>query len=193
MEKHLSANVGDKSLIPGSGRLPGEENDYPLQYSCLENPMDREAWQLQSMGLQRVGHHLVTREQQSYHLDLGIHNSLVPCWVAETETVWRGWPCQNSQARADGALDSPEAKGNMWHDRVEPLSSSGLYDAHGPGSYFLNSKMGCLFHTGTEKSSHPGYTFLERPKWPPSNYSGSAIEKVYKHRRLRVKSDPHTP
>ena len=38
--------------IPGSRRLPGEGNGYPLQYSCLENPMDR----LQSMGLQRVGH-----------------------------------------------------------------------------------------------------------------------------------------
>ena len=65
--------------LPGWVRFPGEGSDYPLQYSCLENPMDRGAWQLQSMGLQRVGHHLVTREQQSYHLDLGIHNSLVPC------------------------------------------------------------------------------------------------------------------
>ena len=31
-------------LIPASGRSPGEENGYPLQYSCLENPMDRAAW-----------------------------------------------------------------------------------------------------------------------------------------------------
>ena len=31
-------------LIPASGRSPGEENGYPLQYSCLENPMDRGAW-----------------------------------------------------------------------------------------------------------------------------------------------------
>ena len=31
--------------IPGSGRSPGEGNGYPLQYSCLENPMDRGAWQ----------------------------------------------------------------------------------------------------------------------------------------------------
>ena len=31
-------------LIPGSGRSPGEENDYPLQYSCLENSMDRGTW-----------------------------------------------------------------------------------------------------------------------------------------------------
>ena len=37
-------NVGDLGLIPGSGRSPGEGNSNPLQYSCLENPMDRGAW-----------------------------------------------------------------------------------------------------------------------------------------------------
>ena len=41
-------------LIPGLGRSPGEGNGYPLQYSCLENSMDREAWQF--MGSQRVRH-----------------------------------------------------------------------------------------------------------------------------------------
>ena len=35
--------VGDLSLVPGSGRSPGEGNGNPLQYSCLENPMDKEA------------------------------------------------------------------------------------------------------------------------------------------------------
>ena len=37
-------NEGDLGSIPGSGRIPGEENGNPLQYSCLENPMDRVAW-----------------------------------------------------------------------------------------------------------------------------------------------------
>ena len=37
-------NVGDLSLIPGSGRIPGEGNGNPLQYSCLENPTDGGAW-----------------------------------------------------------------------------------------------------------------------------------------------------
>ena len=37
------ANAGDAGLIPGSGRSPGEGNGNPLQYSCLENPMDRGA------------------------------------------------------------------------------------------------------------------------------------------------------
>ena len=42
--KESACNVGDLGLIPGSGRSSGEENDNPLQYSCLENPTDREAW-----------------------------------------------------------------------------------------------------------------------------------------------------
>ena len=37
-------NAGDLDLIPGSGRSPGEGNGNPLQYSCLENYMDRGAW-----------------------------------------------------------------------------------------------------------------------------------------------------
>jgi len=37
-------NAGDLGLISGSGRSPGEENGYPLQYSYWENPMDRGAW-----------------------------------------------------------------------------------------------------------------------------------------------------
>ena len=43
--KASAYNAGDLGLIPGSGRSPGEGNGNPLQYSCLENPMDREAWE----------------------------------------------------------------------------------------------------------------------------------------------------
>ena len=39
-----ASNAGDLGLIPGLGRYPGEGNGNPLQYSCLENPMDGEAW-----------------------------------------------------------------------------------------------------------------------------------------------------
>ena len=49
-------DTGDVSSIPKSGRSPGGGNGNPLQYSCLENPMDRGAWWAQSMGTQRVGH-----------------------------------------------------------------------------------------------------------------------------------------
>ena len=44
MEKNLPANAGDVGSVPGLGRSPGEGNGNPLQYSCLEKPMDREAW-----------------------------------------------------------------------------------------------------------------------------------------------------
>ena len=55
--KNLPANAGDarnEGSIPGSGRSSGVGNGNPLQYSCLENSMDRGAWQ--SMQLPRVGH-----------------------------------------------------------------------------------------------------------------------------------------
>ena len=42
--KASASNVGDLGSIPGSGRSPGEGNGNPLQNSCLENPMDGEAW-----------------------------------------------------------------------------------------------------------------------------------------------------
>ena len=49
--KASACNAGDLGLIPGSGRSPGEGNGNPLQYSCLENPMDRGAWQATVHGI----------------------------------------------------------------------------------------------------------------------------------------------
>ena len=52
MVENLPADAEDASSIPGLGRCPGVGNGKPLQYSCLENPMDRGAWRLQSVGSQ---------------------------------------------------------------------------------------------------------------------------------------------
>ena len=57
--KYPPANAGDArdaGLIPGSGRSSGERNGNPLQYSCVESPMDRGAGRLQSKGSQTVRH-----------------------------------------------------------------------------------------------------------------------------------------
>ena len=54
--KASARNGGDLGSVPGLGRSPGEGNGNPVQYPCLENPMDRETGRLQSMGSQRVGH-----------------------------------------------------------------------------------------------------------------------------------------
>ena len=43
--KASACNAGDSGLIPGSEKSPGEGNGNPLQFPCLENPMDRGAWQ----------------------------------------------------------------------------------------------------------------------------------------------------
>ena len=54
--KASAYNVGDLGSISGSGRSPGEGNGNPLQYSCLENPMDGGAWWATVHGSQRVRH-----------------------------------------------------------------------------------------------------------------------------------------
>ena len=49
--KESACNAGDPGSIPGLGKSPGEGNGNPLQYSCLENPMDRRAWQATAHGV----------------------------------------------------------------------------------------------------------------------------------------------
>ena len=56
MVKNPPANAGDSGSIPGLGRSPRERNGNPLQYSCLENPMDRGSWS------RRVGHDIATKQ-----------------------------------------------------------------------------------------------------------------------------------
>ena len=58
--KESACNTGDLGSIPGSGRSPREGNGNPLQYSCLENPMDRGAWWATVHVVARVGHNWVT-------------------------------------------------------------------------------------------------------------------------------------
>ena len=75
MVKNPPANAKDAGLIPGSGRSPGEGNGNPLQYSCLGNLKDKEAWQATVHGgHKRVGHDLATEHahtvQTKYPIDL---------------------------------------------------------------------------------------------------------------------------
>ena len=53
------------SIFTGWGSSPGEGNGNQLQYSCLENPMDRGGWQATVHGVARVGHNLVTKERET--------------------------------------------------------------------------------------------------------------------------------
>ena len=84
MVKNSPANAGDSGevgLIPGCGRSPREGNGNPLQYSCLENPMDREAWQATVHG----GH-----KESDTTERLSLSHSQLPskcCWA-----VWNSLP-----------------------------------------------------------------------------------------------------
>ena len=59
--KNLPAMQEAQIRFLGRERSPGEGNEYPLQYSCLENPIVRGAWQATVHGVARVGHNLVTK------------------------------------------------------------------------------------------------------------------------------------
>ena len=68
MVKTPPVNAEDAGSIPGLGRSPGEGNGNPLQYSCLENPMDRGAWQASIHGVAK------SPTQLSEHASMGDFN-----------------------------------------------------------------------------------------------------------------------
>ena len=72
VSQESACNAGDLSSIPGSRRSPEEWQ--PIQYSFLENPMDREAWQATVHGVTRVGHHLVTKPPPPLFLNMLLPN-----------------------------------------------------------------------------------------------------------------------
>ena len=72
--KESACNAGDPGSIPGLGRSPGEGNNNPLHYSCLENPLDRGAWQATVYGVARVGHVLVTKPPPTQHFKKWRHH-----------------------------------------------------------------------------------------------------------------------
>ena len=72
------------SSIPELGRAPGEGNGNPLQYSCLENPIDRGAWQTTVHEVTKVRHNLATKQQHSIRLvsslvlDQSVYTNFLP-------------------------------------------------------------------------------------------------------------------
>ena len=81
--KNPLTNAGDMGLIPRSGReerSPEEGNGNPIQYSCLENPMERETCWTTVHGLQRAGHDWRTKQHNTpYH------------WTLQSMCTWFNW------------------------------------------------------------------------------------------------------
>ena len=78
MESNWTANAGDVGSIPGLERSPGEENGNPLHCSCLENPMDRGAWQSTVHGVTKSWTRYSDWQQQQHvkHLEVHTHHFL---------------------------------------------------------------------------------------------------------------------
>ena len=89
MVKNLPANAGDVILIPGSGRFRGESNGKLLQYSCLENPMDRGAWGATVHGVAksqaRLSDFTFTFHFHALEKEMATHSSILAWRIPGTE------------------------------------------------------------------------------------------------------------
>ena len=81
VDKESAYNAGDPGSISGLGRSPGEGNGNPLQYSCLENPMDGGACQATVHGVTRVGNDLATKEREKREYILSRSRSHLHAYV----------------------------------------------------------------------------------------------------------------
>ena len=114
--KESACNVGDLGLIPGLGRSPGEGNGNPLQYSCLENSMDRGTARLQSMGLQSrlrlsdytFTFHIKCKSHACLYLELlSQYLSTLGTWMYE----WRCFSAISSEECLWSTLSPPPVRG----------------------------------------------------------------------------------
>ena len=88
-DKESAFNAGDPGSIPGKGRSPGEGNGYPLQYSCLETSMDRDAYWLISL-LELQHHGLATGASQAKLGFLSEAPSSVAAPLHQPQSVFMG-------------------------------------------------------------------------------------------------------
>ena len=108
-DKKAACNAGNLGSLPGLGRSPGEGHDNPLQYSCLENPMDRGAW--------RATVHGVAKGQTQLNTHIHIHTpsprdvSILPGGEEENKTKDSGTSSASKDAETGyWAPDSPQHK-----------------------------------------------------------------------------------
>ena len=128
-KKNPPTTAGDPGSIPGLGRSPGEGNGNPLQYACLENPMDKGAWQSTVRGVERVGHYLVTKSPPQFF----------KCLIEFTSEAF---PCSEGNLGLIPGLERSPGEGNG-----NPLQYSCLEKSHGHGSMVGYGPWGCKSRT----------------------------------------------
>ena len=138
--KNLHANAGDTrdvGLISGSGRSPGEGNGNSLQYSCLENPMDRGAWRAMV---------LTVRESQTQLKQLRMHAELINNVVLVSElcpTLCNPMDCSPPGSSVHGIFQQQyifPTQGSNPHLLHWQADSLPLYQLESPSDPKLSSK-----------------------------------------------------
>ena len=124
--KNFSVNAGHPGSIPASGRSLGEGNGHPLQHSCLEIPCTEEPGELQSMGLQRIGHGLAPDQQEEIKETLGYRKAEARqlSWVKATTQSQEGQGNGFSPQR----LCKKSAPPTPWLYHKDPFCTSGIQD-----------------------------------------------------------------
>ena len=82
--KESACNIGDPGSIPGLGISPGKGNGNPLQYTCLENPMDGGAWRATIHGVIRVGHELAIKPPPPYHSAIPLLDMFICMFISRS-------------------------------------------------------------------------------------------------------------
>ena len=140
-----AADIRDAVLIPGSGRSPGGEYGNPLQYSCLENPVDRGAWRATVYGSQRGRHNSVNLR---YADDTTLMaeseeelKSLLMKVKDESEKVGLKLNIQKTKIMASGPITSWQLAGEIMETVRDFIWGGSKITADGDGSHEIKRRL----------------------------------------------------
>ena len=132
--KESACNAGDPGLIPELGRYPGEGNGNPLQYSCLENPMDRGAWQATVHRVKRVGHDLSTKERERWNCETNFFT------IMNTSAI-----IFHSPAKAEVLIYSNKLEYTQRHTYTQTQACPSQCGRRQPETISLSNLEGCRY------------------------------------------------
>ena len=131
--KESACNEEDLGSIPGLGRSTGKGNGYSLQYSCLENSMDRTAWQITVHGVTELD----TTEQPSFPLsyiyierEYKIKREKRVQWMNQTNTTLITWPASTSRVKSKFIEWTFDLMRREWHFKSAAILLKVLKESH---------------------------------------------------------------
>ena len=164
--KNLPADTGDPSFIPGSGRSPGGGSGNPLQYSCLENPVDRGAWWAAVHGVAKCQTRLNDWAHNT-HPQVLVHGLGPGCWHPVGRHGGRMWGPQCSSPGLWSTCGHKDTTGDLlWCDGVGAPAGPWGQGAEGWSGrspwrkHYLTTSLLC---------SQLSYAFTSHLKWNPKS------------------------